>query len=40
MIYNGELPHKRINARGSKGKGKILISRTALEKWLLGQSVT
>lgn len=39
MIHTGVLPHNRVSARGSKGKGKILISRTAVEKWLLGQSV-
>ncbi len=37
MIHTGALPHNRVSARGSKGKGKILISRMALEKWLLGQ---
>ncbi|MDD5476303.1 MAG: helix-turn-helix domain-containing protein [Syntrophales bacterium] len=36
MIYQGELPHNRIRARGCKGRGKILISRRALEKWLEG----
>ncbi len=38
MVHTGALPHNRVSARGSKGKGKILISRMALEKWLLGQS--
>ena len=36
MVYMGELPHARIRARGCKGKGRILISRVALEKWLEG----
>ena len=36
MIYQGEIPHRRIRARGCRGKGKILISRVALEKWLEG----
>ena len=30
MIYQGEIPHRRIRARGCRGKGKILISRVAL----------
>ena len=36
MVYMGEIPHRRIRARGCKGKGRILISRAALEKWLEG----
>jgi excisionase family DNA binding protein len=31
MCYMKKIPH-----RGCKGKGKILISRKALEKWLEG----
>lgn len=38
MIYRGELPHNRINGRGRKGKGKILISKKALEEWLMGEN--
>ena len=34
MVYCGELPHRRVRARGHKGAGKILISRKALEAWL------
>jgi len=36
MCYMKKIPHRRIEARGCKGKGKILISRRALEKWLEG----
>lgn len=36
MVYMGEIPHRRVKARGCKGKGKILVSRVALEKWLEG----
>jgi len=36
MIYQGEIPHNRVRARGCKGKGRILIPRAALEKWLFG----
>ena len=36
MVYMGEIPHQRVKARGCRGKGKILISRVALEKWLEG----
>ena len=36
MCYRGEIPHNRVKARGCNGKGKILISRAALEKWLEG----
>lgn len=36
MCYMGEIPHQRVKARGCRGKGKILISRVALEKWLEG----
>lgn len=39
MCYQGEIPHNRVKARGRKGKGKILISRTALEEWLRGDEV-
>ncbi len=35
MVYQG-LPHNRVLARGTKGKGKILISRKTLEDWLKG----
>ena len=36
MCYQNELPHNRVKARGCKGKGKILISKQAIEKWLKG----
>ena len=39
MVYRNELPHRRIVARGCKGKGKILISRKAVEEWLMGMEV-
>ena len=38
MCYRGEIPHNRIKARGCKGKGKILISKAALERWLEGEA--
>lgn len=38
MCYQGEIPHRRVKARGGKGKGKILISRTLLERWLEGEN--
>ncbi len=38
MIYQGELPHRRVKARGCKGRGKILISRKGVERWLDGGS--
>lgn len=37
MVYQGEIPHRRVKARGGKGKGKILISRALLEEWLKGE---
>ncbi len=37
MCYQKEIPHNRVRARGTKGKGRILISRTELEKWLRGE---
>lgn len=37
MVYRNEIPHRRVEARGRKGKGKILIPRAALEKWLMGE---
>lgn len=37
MVYMKTLPHNRVKAKGCRGKGKILISKAALEKWLLGQ---
>ena len=37
MCYMGEIPHRRVKARGGKGKGKILISRAMLEEWLRGE---
>lgn len=36
MCYMGEIPHRRVKARGCKGMGRILISRAALDKWLEG----
>lgn len=38
MCYRGEIPHNRIKARGCQGKGKILISKAALERWLEGEA--
>lgn len=40
MVYNKEIPHNRVRARGKEGKGKILISRAALEEWLKGEEVS
>lgn len=40
MCYQKEIPHNRVKARGSKGKGRILISRNELEKWLRGEGVS
>lgn len=37
MCYQKEIPHNRVRARGKAGKGRILISRAALEKWLRGE---
>lgn len=37
LVYRNEIPHRRINARGKKSKGKILIPRAALERWLMGE---
>lgn len=37
MVYRNEIPHRRVEARGRKGKGKILIPKAALEKWLMGE---
>ncbi len=34
MCYMGEIPHRRVKARGCRGKGKILISRKGVERWL------
>jgi excisionase family DNA binding protein len=36
MCYRKTLPHNRVKAKGKKGQGKILISRSALEEWLRG----
>jgi excisionase family DNA binding protein len=36
LVYRNEIPHRRIKAKGCQGKGKILISRAGLEKWLMG----
>ena len=36
MCYRGEIPHRRVKARGGKGLGKILISTALLEEWLRG----
>ncbi len=38
MCYQGEIPHNRVKARGCRGKGKILISKAALERWLKGDA--
>lgn len=40
MVYRNTIPHRRIEARGKKGKGKILIPRAALEEWLRGSDST
>jgi hypothetical protein len=32
-----QLPHRRIKARGCRGRGKILIPRAELQKWLAGE---
>ncbi len=37
MVYTNEIPHRRVKARGGKGKGKILISRKMLEEWIRGE---
>ncbi len=37
LVYRNEIPHRRIKAKGCRGKGKILISKAALEKWLHGE---
>lgn len=37
MCYQKEIPHNRVRARGAKGKGRILISKAELEKWLKGE---
>ncbi len=38
MCYQGAIPHNRVKARGCNGKGKILISKAALERWLEGEA--
>ncbi|TCO58998.1 helix-turn-helix domain-containing protein [Caldanaerobacter subterraneus] len=35
MVYRGVLPHNRTQGKGKKGK--ILIPKKALEKWLMGK---
>lgn len=37
MCYMRQIPHRRIKARGCRGRGKILISRAELERWLAGE---
>lgn len=39
LVYRNEIPHRRIRAKGCRGKGKILIPRAALEKWLMGEDI-
>jgi len=34
MVENGTLPYKRIEGRGKKGQGRIIIPFTALSNWL------
>ena len=34
MCYHRQIPHRRVKGRGTKGQGKIIISRRALERWL------
>lgn len=34
MVENGTLPYKRIEGRGKKGQGRIIIPVTALQMWL------
>ncbi|OPY63643.1 MAG: Helix-turn-helix domain protein [Pelotomaculum sp. PtaU1.Bin065] len=34
MVENGTLPYKRIEGRGKKGQGRIIIPVVALSKWL------
>lgn len=36
MVDGGQLPHRRTGANGSK-RGRILIGRKALDKWLEGE---
>ena len=36
MVYRNEIPHRRVHGRGTKGQGKILIPKAALEQWLMG----
>lgn len=38
MVYKNQIPYRRIEARGRRGQGKILIARAALKKWLMGES--
>lgn len=37
LCYMKQIPHRRIKARGCRGRGKILIPRAGLEKWLAGE---
>ncbi len=39
LVYRNEIPHRRVRAKGCRGKGKILIPRAALEAWLMGEKV-
>ncbi|OPY64126.1 MAG: Helix-turn-helix domain protein [Pelotomaculum sp. PtaU1.Bin065] len=34
MVENGSLPYKRLDGSGNKGRGKIIIPASALNKWL------
>lgn len=38
MVYRGTIPHNRVKARGCNGRGKILISKAALDRWLEGEA--
>ncbi len=37
MVYRGAIPYRRTVGRGTRGKGRILIPRLALEQWLMGE---
>ena len=39
LCYRNEIPHRRIKARGCKGKGRIIIPTKAVEEWLMGMEV-
>lgn len=39
LCYKNEIPHRRIKARGCKGKGKIIIPTQAIQEWLMGKEM-